>query len=344
VNDAREQTIGGPVAVVGGGAWGTALAIHLARLEVPVRMWIREQELVTRLRTRHDNPLYLPGVAIPSQVVAYEKLAPAVEGAGLVLLAVPSQFARPIYRELARVVPATVPVVVACKGIERQTLALPLEVAADELGDEHALGVVSGPSFAVEVAEGRPTAIVAAAVDDALAESLQHRFSSPTLRMYRNTDPVGVQLAGALKNVIAIAVGIAESLEMGTNARAALITRGLVEMTRLGVAIGGRHATFSGLAGLGDLVLTCTGELSRNRKLGMRIGHGERLEDILAVSRSVAEGVETARSAHALAARSGVEMPIVEEVCRVLYEDASPHRSLERLMSRPLSAEHEWSP
>jgi glycerol-3-phosphate dehydrogenase (NAD(P)+) len=331
----------GPIAIVGGGAWGTALSIHVARNGDAVRLWLREAELVTRMRERHDNPVYLPGVVVPRSVRPFESLGPTLEAAGVVVVAVPSQFARTIYREMSPKLPAGVPVVVACKGIEEETLDLPLEVARDELGRDAQLAVLSGPTFAAEVAEGHPTAVVVASEDEALASQVQERLSSSLLRLYTNTDAVGVQVAGALKNVIAIAVGIGDSLGMGTNARAALITRGLAEITRLGLSLGGRPSTFSGLAGLGDLVLTCTGELSRNRGVGRRIGHGERLQDILAVSRSVAEGVRTTLSARRLARRAGLDLPIVEEVHRILYEDGSPHEALERLMNRPLTSEHE---
>ncbi len=331
----------GAIAIVGGGAWGTALSVHLARQGNPVRLWLREAELVPRMRERHDNPLYLPGVQIPSSVHPSNDIVETVRGAELILVAVPSQYARAVYRRMKPGVDGQTPVVVACKGIEEQTLALPLDVAREELGEERPLAVLSGPTFAVEVAERHPTAVVVASADEALAKRIQRRLSTSALRMYTNDDPVGVQVAGALKNVIAIATGIADSLGMGLNARAGLITRGLAELSRLGLRLGARAQTFSGLAGLGDLVLTCTGELSRNRAVGQRIGHGERLEDILAVSRSVAEGVRTTRSARLLAIRTGVDMPIVEEVHRILYEDGRPQASLARLMSRPLTSEHD---
>ena len=306
-----------------------------------MRLWLRETELVERMRARRDNPVYLPGVAVPQLVMPCEDLASALDRADLALVAVPSQFVREVYRGMTRSLAAGVPVAVACKGIEEGSLLLPLDVARAELGDARRFAVVSGPSFAAEVAAARPTAIVVASADAELARAVQQRLSSATLRLYTNTDPLGVQLAGALKNVVAIATGIGDSLGAGTNARAALITRGLAEITRLGTALGGRVETFSGLAGLGDLLLTCTGELSRNREVGRRIGRGERLGDILATSRSVAEGVQTARAARALALRSGVEMPIVEEVYRILYEGGSPGEAIERLMGRPLTSERE---
>jgi glycerol-3-phosphate dehydrogenase (NAD(P)+) len=230
-------------------------------------------------------------------------------------------------------------VVVTTKGIEEVSLDLPLDVAGQELGGAGRLAVLSGPSFAREVALGRPTALVVAAKEPALAARLQRSVSSRELRVYTNQDPLGVQVAGALKNVMAIAVGIADSLGLGANARAALITRGLAEMSRLVLALGGAPNTTAGLAGLGDLVLTCTGELSRNRRVGQRLGLGERLQDILDSSRSVAEGVRTTVAVRALAGQSGVEMPIVHEVHRILHEDGRPHEGLERLLSRPLRSE-----
>jgi glycerol-3-phosphate dehydrogenase (NAD(P)+) len=302
---------------------------------------MREAELVSRMLERRDNPAYLPGVRIPDRVTPVRELSEAVERADVVLSTVPSQLARRVYRELAGHLPAERPMLVACKGIEEQTLSLPLDVATEELGGAGRLVVLSGPSFALEVAQGQPTAVVVAGHDPTLAATLQQAISSRELRVYTNEDPLGVQLAGALKNVIAIAVGIGDGLEMGTNARAALITRGLAELSRLVLALGGRAGTCGGLAGMGDLVLTCTGDLSRNLGVGRRLGRGERLQDILSSSRSVAEGVGTARSARALARRAGVEMPIVEEVYRILHEDGRVQEGLDRLLSRPLTSEEE---
>jgi glycerol-3-phosphate dehydrogenase (NAD(P)+) len=267
-------------------------------------------------------------------------LAAAVGNCDLVVVAVPSQFARGVYAELAHSLEPGATLVVAAKGIELETLKLPLEVAGEVLGAERPRAVLSGPSFAREVARGLPTAVVVAASDPALSLRLQSRIASRDLRVYTNEDPTGVQLCAAIKNVMAIAVGVAEGLGLGTNARAALVTRGLAEVTRLVVALGGQATTASGLAGLGDLVLTCTGELSRNLRVGRELGRGSRLEDALAGSRSVAEGVRTTRSARDLARRSGIEMPIVEEVYRILYEDGSAQDGLKRLLARPLGAEH----
>jgi glycerol-3-phosphate dehydrogenase (NAD(P)+) len=302
---------------------------------------MREPDLVARMRECRDNPAYLPGVRVPEPVEPCTEIAAALEGVELAVTAVPSQFARTAYREMRPRLASGMPVLVTCKGIEERTLALPLEVAEQELGGPGRLAVLSGPSFALEVARGRPTAVVVSAADPALASRLQRVVSSRELRVYTNRDPLGVQLAGALKNVMAIAVGIADSLRMGTNARAALITRGLAEMSRLVLALGGHAGTTGGLAGMGDLVLTCTGDLSRNLRVGQRLGRGERLQDVLSGSRSVAEGVRTARSARDLARRAGVELPIVDEVYRILYEEGRVQEGLDRLLSRPLTSEEE---
>ena len=328
-----------PIAVIGGGAWGTALSIHLAGLGHEVRLWIREPELVERMKSHRDNPMYLPGIRVPEEVRPCDRLASALDGAAAVLAVVPSQYARSVYTEMKPLVSSDVPMVVATKGIEEGSLALPLQVAAEVLGRERPMAVLSGPTFAREVAGGRPTAVVLAAEDVQLATRLQDLLASPGLRLYTNPDVIGVQLAGSLKNVMAIAAGVVDGLATGHNSLAALITRGLAEMTRLGLALGGRASTFSGLAGLGDLVLTCTGELSRNRRVGRRLALGERLEDILQNSRSVAEGVRTTVSAREIARRVAVEMPIVEQVHRILYEDGSPREAVLRLMSRPLTSE-----
>lgn len=326
-------------AVIGGGAWGSALAVHLGRAGRPVRLWIHDPALVTRMRERRDNPAHLPGIRVPDAVCPVERIEEALEDCCVALVVVPSQFSRAAYRAMRPALAAGVPLVVGTKGIEEQTLALPLDVAREELGGAQPLAVLSGPSFALEVAQGRPTAVVIASSDPGLAVRLQDLLASRTLRIYTNADPLGVQLAGCLKNVMAIAVGLADSLGLGSNAVAGLITRGLAEMSRLVLALGGNATTTSGLAGLGDLVLTCTGDQSRNRRVGQRLGRGERLEDILAGNRSIAEGVRGARSVRELGRRAGVAMPIVEEVCRILYEDGSPSEGLERLLDRPLTSE-----
>ncbi|MCP3982427.1 MAG: NAD(P)-dependent glycerol-3-phosphate dehydrogenase [bacterium] len=325
--------------VIGGGAWGTALALHAARCGHRVTQWIREADVVEGIRERGDNPRFLPGFPYPQELAVTDRLADACDAAELLVAAVPSQYARAVYAELAPQVESRAPVVVASKGIEEDSLELPLDVAREALGPAQPLAVLSGPSFARELAAGQATAVAVASGDEGLARNVQNILSSTVLRLYTNPDPIGVQVAGALKNVIAIAAGIADSLELGSNTQAALITRGLAEIARLGVRLGGDAATFSGLAGLGDLVLTCTGELSRNRTVGRRLGAGERLDDILDASPAVPEGVRTTRSARSLAVREGVDMPIVCEVYGIIYEDGSPAESLARLMRRELKTE-----
>ena len=337
----RPEGVTGAVTIVGGGAWGTALAVHLGSLGRDVALWIREADVVRRVRERRDNPAFLPGVEIPAAVRATADLDEALAGDGPVIAVVPTPYARSVYRAMASRLTEGRVLVLGSKGIEEGSLALPLDVAAEELGGPHRLAVISGPSFALEVARGYACALVAASRDAEVAGRVQETLSGRGLRLYTNDDVVGVQVAGALKNVIAIAAGIVEGLGLGHNALAALVTRGLAEMRRLGVAMGGRADTFSGLAGLGDLVLTCTGSLSRNRAVGLALARGERLSDVEATTRHVAEGVRTCDSALGLARRHAVEMPIVEEVHRILHDAVLPAEAVRRLMARPLTGEFE---
>ena len=327
------------IGLLGGGAWGTAIAVHLARRGFSVRQWIREAEVVEQVRRTRMNELFLPGVRIPDQVTPCGEPSEVLERAEMLVAVVPSPYAREVYRRIRDELPAETPLVVATKGIEESSLGLPLQVAAEELGQGRRYAVVSGPSFAAEVARECPTALVAASSDSALARRIQADWGADALRIYTNGDPVGVQLAGALKNVFAIAAGVADGLGSGLNSRAALITRGLAEMSRLGRRLGGDPSTFAGLAGLGDLVLTCTGALSRNHAVGERLGQGESLQAILEQGPTVPEGVRTTRSAYRLAAREGIGMPIVEEVHRMLFGGGSPGEALSRLMSRPPTSE-----
>jgi len=331
--------VAGSIAVLGSGAWGTALAAHCRRGGHVVRQWVREPEVAAEILAG-ENRTFLPGVALPPGIEATTDLAAVVAGAEIALAVVPSQFARHVYRSLQSL-PDELPLVAASKGIEERSLMLPVEVIRDELGKTRSAAVLSGPSFALDVAQGKPTALVAASDDPVLADRLQRLLASRELRVYTNADPIGVQLGGALKNVVALAAGILDGLGTGPNGRAALITRGLAEMTRLGCRLGGNPATFAGLAGLGDLVLTCTGEQSRNFTVGLRLGRGESLQSILDSVRAVAEGIRTARSAHRLAEREAVRMPIVAEVNRVLYENGEPREAIRRLMERPLTSENE---
>jgi glycerol-3-phosphate dehydrogenase (NAD(P)+) len=327
-------------AVVGAGAWGTALSDLLAANGCEVRLWALERDVASAVNARHENPRFLPGAPLAPTILATNDLGHALAGARLVVYAVPSAHLRTVARSGARGVPTNAILAVATKGIEQATLALMTDVVEAEVPDRPVVAV-SGPSFAAEVAARQPTAVVAASRDVVAAQEVQETLSSATFRVYTHDDVVGVELGGSLKNVMAVATGIAEGAGLGFNSRAALITRGLAEMTRLGVALGAQAGTFAGLAGIGDLVLTCTGALSRNRAVGLAIGRGETLEQALAGKETVAEGVATARSARELARREGVEMPIVETVHRVLFENYPARHSVTALMSRGLRAERD---
>jgi glycerol-3-phosphate dehydrogenase (NAD(P)+) len=325
-------------AVVGAGAWGTALADLLTRNGHQVRLWAYEPDVATSINDRHENTRFLAGHKLAPALVADNDLPRTLADAELITIVTPSQVLRSITRVARPALARSVPVVIASKGIERGTLALMTDVAKEEL-PESTVVALSGPSFAQEVASCQPTAVVAASQSTNAAELTQQALSSPYFRVYTHTDVIGVELGGALKNVMAVATGIAEGLGLGFNARAALVTRGLAEMTRLGVALGAEQSTFAGLAGLGDLVLTCTGSLSRNRAIGVELGKGKSLEQALAKRETVAEGVVTAQSARELAARNGVEMPIVDTVNRVLFEGQPARSAIAALMTRELRAE-----
>lgn len=327
-------------AVVGAGAWGTALADLLARNGHPVALWAFEKDVVESVNARHENARFLQGVPLHPGVTATGEVAAAVRGAGLVLFVAPSHVLRGVARQAAAVVSADAVLVVATKGIERETFALMTDVIAQEMPGRPVVAL-SGPSFAAEVAARQPTAVVAASRDAGAAARAQRALSSDTFRVYTSDDVTGVELGGALKNVIAVATGIAEGLGLGFNPRAALITRGLAEITRVGVALGASPLTFAGLAGMGDLVLTCTGALSRNRAVGIEIGRGAALGEVLAARETVAEGVTTTQSAHALADREGIAMPIVAAVHGILFEQQPPRSAIAALMTRELRAERD---
>ena len=327
-------------AVIGGGAWGTALADVLARNGHDVRLWALEDDVVRSVNDAHENVRFLAGVSLAPALRATTSLADALAGASLVCAATPSQHLRGVLRTARISLAPRATLCLASKGIERDTLSLMSEVAAEE-APEHPVVALSGPSFAAEVAAHQPTAIVAASDNLIAAEGVQEALSNAHLRIYTHDDVIGVELGGALKNVMAVAAGIAEGVGLGLNSRAALITRGLAEMTRLGVALGAQPATFAGLAGMGDLVLTCTGALSRNRAVGIAVGKGATLDAALAGKETVAEGVATTRSAHALATREAVEMPIVAMVHRILFDGYAAREALTELMSRELRSEQD---
>ncbi len=323
-------------AVVGAGSWGTALAHLLHRNGHRVRLWSYEEDLARSIEELGENRSYLPGIAFPPEIRVSNQLDEVVSGAELIVSVSPAQFVGRVMREAAPAVDPGALVVSASKGIEIQTLRRMDEVLEEILSPQVAkrLVLLSGPSFASEVAGGQPTAIVAASESAEARLEVQRVFRSPTFRVYTNPDVVGVGLGGALKNVIALAAGVCAGLDFGHNTQAALLTRGLAEITRLGVAMGAKPSTFYGLAGIGDLVLTCTGELSRNRMVGMRLGRGESLETILSEMTAVVEGVRTTSAAHGLAKSFDVEMPIVSQVYAILKEGKAPLDAVRDLMLR----------
>ncbi|HTP87779.1 MAG TPA: NAD(P)H-dependent glycerol-3-phosphate dehydrogenase [Bryobacteraceae bacterium] len=325
------------LAIVGGGSWGTALAIVLAPRCDRVRLWVKEEDLAARMAESRVNDVFLNGFVLPESVAVSSRLEEVVPGAGIVLGVMPSKFARTVYSEMRTMVAPGTPVVSATKGLEPHSLLRMSEVAASVLGG--AVAVLSGPTFAREVAAGVPTAVVISVEDPALAKSIQTSLSGPTFRLYTNSDPTGVEIAAALKNVIAIAAGVCHGLGLGHNAIAALITRGLAELRRLACAMGGHPHTLAGLAGLGDLVLTCTGELSRNRSVGVELAKGRNLADIVGSMKMVAEGVDTTAVAMELAARHSIELPITAQIDAILRGERSPRDAIRELMERSLKDE-----
>jgi len=331
------------VAVLGAGAWGTALAAHLAMRHDTV-LWARDAALVAEFAAKHENTHYLPGVALPA-ALRYEAslqaaLAHAADDASLVVVATPVAGLRALCRTMrdeARCVPAHF--VWVCKGFEADTQLLPHQVVAQELAGHPSNGALSGPSFAREVASGLPVALTVASASAACRARTLAAFHHGAMRIYTGDDLIGVEVGGAVKNVLAIATGIADGLSLGMNARAALITRGLAEMSRLGAALGGRPETFTGLTGLGDLILTATGDLSRNRTVGWQLAQGRTLDDILAALGHVAEGVRCARAVLAIARSHGVDVPITQAVCSVLFDGVAPRAAVDALLRRDARAE-----
>ncbi len=332
------------VTVIGAGAWGTALANLLADAGAEVRMWAREPEVVQSVGAVRENTLYLAGARLNPALAVTNSLAEALAGAEVVVWVCPVQHSAALLAEAGPLIPPGALTVSASKGIEVATLRRMGEIFAEVLphprGQARRLCVLSGPSFAREVVAGAPTAVVVASHDRRARLRAQALFQTDRFRVYTNPDVVGVELGGALKNVIALAAGVASGLKLGHNAVAALMTRGLAEMSRLGVALGARPETFAGLAGMGDLVLTCTGGLSRNRTVGVMLGRGHSMEEIVGEARTVAEGVATVRAVHSLAGRLGVEMPVSAEVYRIIAEGLDPMEALDRLMTREPTSEH----
>lgn len=329
------------IAILGAGSWGSALAVHLARVGHTVRLWARDPQLAAAMAARRVNPVYLPNIVIPDAVEPTALLAAALDGVRCVVVAVPSHGLREVVRAASSYIPSDALVVSGTKGLESDTLLRMSEVIEAVLGARRPIAVLSGPSFAIEVARERPTAVCVASRHADATACLQAEFRGRYFRLYRSDDVVGVEIGGALKNIIAIAAGVVEALDLGPNALAALITRGLAEISRLACALGGRRDTLAGLSGLGDLVLTCTGRYSRNRQVGFELGRGRPLSEILAGMKMVAEGVRTTGAALALGERHGVELPIAAQIAELLAGRIEPRAAVEALMLRPQRAETE---
>jgi glycerol-3-phosphate dehydrogenase (NAD(P)+) len=325
------------VAIIGAGSWGTALAIVLAPRFERVRLWAHETDLVDRIATSRVNDVFLPDFRLPENVEPTSDLSVALQNAGIVVGVMPSRFARAVYSSMLHYVDDGMRFVTATKGLENGTLLRMSEVAGEVLGKKFA--VLSGPTFAREVARGEPTAVVISSENQELAVSIQREFSGPSFRLYTNDDPAGVEIAAALKNTIAIGAGICQGLGLGNNSIAALITRGLAEITRLAVAMGGQPRTLAGLAGLGDLVLTCTGELSRNRRVGIELAKGRKLAEIVSSMTMIAEGIETTSAAVDLARKFHVDLPITQQMDSILRGGRSPREAIRDLMERTLKNE-----
>ena len=337
----RQQVERQRAAVIGAGSWGTALANHLAECGHAVTLWARDAQLARRLESERENAPYLPGVRLQPQVTPTNDVETAAHGASVFVSAVPSHAVRAVWQVMAPLLPEAATLLSATKGIEVGSLLTMSQLLQETLPTDRSVevAVLSGPSFAHEVSDKTPTAVVVAARDHRPAEAAQRMLSTSAFRVYTSTDLIGVELGGALKNVMALAAGVCDGLGLGANTRAALITRSLAEMTQLGVAMGARPQTFAGLSGLGDLVLTCTGERSRNHNVGVQLGQGKKLPAILANMRMVAEGVATAGCVVTLAARHGVEMPIAEKVNALLQGHISPGEAVMELMTRTLKHE-----
>ena len=329
------------LAIVGAGSWGTALAIVLAPRFPRIRLWVYEKDLSERMRATRINDLYLPGFGLPANVEVETEFSATLPGAAIVLSVMPSHLVRAIYSQMLPYLDAAMVFVSATKGLENGTLLRASEAIRECVSAhfEPRVAVISGPTFAREVARGDPTALVVASTDQALAAIVQAGFSGPTFRLYTSPDPAGVEIGGAVKNVVAIGAGVCHGLGLGSNTQAALITRGLAEMTRLAAALGGRPQTLAGLAGLGDLVLTCTGELSRNRTVGLELARGRKLEEIVGAMKMVAEGIKTTKATVELARRHAVEMPISTQMFEMLHFGLPPREAVRRLMDRTLKGE-----
>ena len=331
------------IGVVGAGSWGTALANHMALKGLAVDLWVREEDVYRQIKEKGINETFLPGITLSNGIRPVQSFKEVSKEKNIILIVVPSHFFRDILTKLSPFLSSSKPLVVGTKGIENDTLMTMSQVAHSvlpEYGSEN-FACLSGPSFAREVCQERPTAVTIASRNDVLAKDLQVLFSTDYFRVYTTRDVIGVELGGALKNVIAIAAGVSDGLGFGSNTRAALITRGSAEIARLGVSLGADPVTFAGLAGIGDLILTCTGDLSRNRMVGLKIAEGVPVEKIISGMKMVAEGINTSLSAHSLARKMGIEMPITTEVYNIIYKGKDPREAVKDVMTRKLKVEPE---
>lgn len=320
------------LAVIGAGAWGTALALLLAKKGYTFPLWVYEEDLSNTMKTRRENSLFLPGFSLPENIQPTHSLQEAVKDKTVILLVVPTHVMRATIKTIKPYLKPDCLIINASKGIENDTLCTVHQILQQELDELHTFAVISGPTFAKEIAQGLPSALVAAGDTLEIAERVQRIISTPKLKVFTSDDPLGVQIGGALKNVIAISTGICDGMDLGYNPRAALISRGLMEITRIGTAQGARPETFLGLSGMGDLVLTCTGDLSRNRNIGIELGKGRKLADITKNMQVVAEGIRTVKSAYELKNKLNIQASVIEETFRVIYEEKSPEKALEDLM------------
>lgn len=329
------------LSIIGAGSWGTALAIVLAPRFEQIRLWVFEPDLAERIRVNRQNDLYLPGLQVPASLFISNDLQDSLSGADLVLSAVPSHLVRSLYQQMLPWLTPEMVFVSATKGLENGSLLRPSKIIDGVVSTRFKprVGVLSGPTFAREVAALNPTAVVISSQDRSVAQCVQAALAGPTFRLYTSNDPIGVEIGGSIKNVVAIGAGVLEGMGLGHNPMAALITRGLAEMTRLAIALGGQARTLSGLAGLGDLVLTCTGELSRNRAVGIELARGRKLDEIVGSMKMVAEGIKTTTAAVELARRCSVEMPIAEQMHHMLHHGLDPKEAIRRLMDRSLKGE-----
>jgi len=325
------------ISVIGAGSWGTTIACMLTEKGYDVVLWVHDSELAERINEKGENDVYLPGFKLPTSLRATNDIEQALNKSRYVINAVPSQYTRAVFKNVKDFLKKDATIVSVSKGIERGTLMTVSSILKELCNRE--ISVLSGPSFAKEVIKKLPTAVTIASNDKTTALMLQEIFNLSYFRVYTHDDVLGVELGGALKNVIAIASGISDSLSLGYNARASLITRGIAEIKRLGVAMGANIKTFSGLSGIGDLVLTCTSNLSRNYTVGVKLGQGNKLEDVVSNTKSIAEGITTAESAYELSKKHGIEMPIVEQVYKVIYENKDPSLAVRDLLERPLKKE-----